>query len=210
MRPATLQRVAWVGALVLIAFLAISHWLRLAPSETAPSATKDLFALAPVTAVVVHQVETLQGAGEKEDPKVVLKPEPMKKQTPKEPSQETSSIEKANFQKLVDEVKADLPNQKDLQRLSAEQVHYVPTIVQKAALRLGDIAQAIAENSRLTEEGFQFYQECAENNNLPNSIRATCVVNHENLLKSSGSSVSSLTSDSKIDPHVISLAKRLK
>ena len=205
MKPSTKQGLAWASVMILIAISIVSYWHKGEQPERLAKEVRPV-AIAPTA---VAQTLSAPPALTQDKTEARVKPKSVKKQTLSELPQETNNTEKTNFQKLIDEVKADLPKQSALRQLNSEQTHYVPEVIQKAALRIGDIAQAIADNKRLTAEGFIFYQDCAENSELPESIRATCVVNHETLLKSSGASVNSLTTDPKISENIISLAKKL-
>jgi hypothetical protein len=116
---------------------------------------------------------------------------------------------KKQFQKLIEGVERNLPTQMDLQKMSPEEAHGPPLLIQKAALQIGEIAQAISENHELVPQGLQFYQNCAENANRPNSIRAACFTNHEDLIKEYALGAESLANDPQVSDHVKDLAKKL-
>jgi hypothetical protein len=113
------------------------------------------------------------------------------------------------FQGLVKEVNQLIPTQRELQNLSEQQAHFTPKVIVNASLGIGRIAQAISDNPNLTEDGKKFYRACAENEESPNSIRAACYFNYEEILKKTGSHDPSLKADPKISDNVKSLAHKL-
>lgn len=122
---------------------------------------------------------------------------------------ETPSETLTQFCQLVEAAQSNMPKKKDLQALPDEQVHYTPELIQRAALSVGQIAQAIADNKELVPEGLKFYRDCAEFEDSPNSIRASCYFNHEELIKKFNLKDPSLENDSKISDRVRALAKKL-
>ncbi len=137
-----------------------------------------------------------------------LEPATAKMAEPATQPQEISETQK-HFGQLIEDFKSSAPTQADLQKLTAQQVHYTPEVIFKSALRLGDIAQAIADHKDLAAAGLKFYRECAENSASPNSLRASCYVRHEKLIESSGLIEPSLSKDSQVSDHVKSLAQKL-
>ncbi len=114
------------------------------------------------------------------------------------------------FLELTQKVESSFPTQKELQQLTDHQAHYTPEVIHKSAAGLGEIAQALADNKDLSADGIRFYRECAENEAHPSSLRATCFVNHEELLKKNPSLGESLAKDAKIADQVKDLAKKIQ
>ena len=134
------------------------------------------------------------------------------------PAQKTSSFSKgfstvlsaelSEFSKLIAEVKLRIPTKKELQALDDSAVHFAPEVIQEAAFELARIAQAIIENEKLAPAGARFYQECAEMDTYPNSIRASCFINHKKLIEEYKLAADDLENDPKINSFVKKLAKK--
>jgi hypothetical protein len=82
--------------------------------------------------------------------------------------------EEIPFIELSTQVLSELPQPKDLENLSDEEVHGTPTVVREAGERLGEIAERVAKNPELREQAKEFYMACAEDDRTLQSVRALC------------------------------------
>ena len=119
------------------------------------------------------------------------------------------SAEHPEFQKKASEVRQLIPTQEQLQKLTPEEVHFTPKLIQKAALGLGELAQLISDKPELAPEAIKFYRECAETDGNPVAIRASCFASHEQLINKYHLHEESLDVDERIDETVKNLAKKL-
>lgn len=87
-------------------------------------------------------------------------------------------LTKEEFAKLSQNILGSLPNKAELKKLTNEEVHETPKIIMEAGVKLGLIAQAIANEPGLQKDGFEFYRACASSEKNPNSVRALCFSNY--------------------------------
>lgn len=87
-------------------------------------------------------------------------------------------LTREEFAKLSQNVLSSLPNKATLKKLTDEEVHETPKIIMEAGVKLGLIAQAIANEPSLQKDGFEFYRACATSEKNPNSVRALCFSNY--------------------------------
>lgn len=85
------------------------------------------------------------------------------------------------FEKMADGILKSLPKISELQKLKGEAVHSTPEIVSRAGVEVGQIAQAIHDNTKLSDDGIRFYRECATQNGGVSSVRALCYAQLRNL-----------------------------
>jgi hypothetical protein len=140
--------------------------------------------------------------------------------TPPSAANGLSSEKLQKFRALTEEVKKAIPTQADLQKMNEHDVHYTPEVIVKAGIAVGQVAEAISADPSLAAEGFKFYRECAETETNPNSVRATCFQNHEELMKTTSNrqangqangqttNEQSLDNDTKVSDHIKKLAKK--
>jgi type IV secretory pathway VirB10-like protein len=90
------------------------------------------------------------------------------------------------FLDLSQEVFKSIPTKSQLAKLPPEEVHYTPQVMFTASVELGKIAQMVSDHPGLASDGLKFYKECAENEESPTSLRASCYAEFQRLSKSSG------------------------
>jgi hypothetical protein len=97
-----------------------------------------------------------------------------------EPDSANKSVAKTHpeFQQIIAKTLAAIPSKSDLKNLTNEQVHFTPESVQNAAIAIGNLSQAVHDNPEYLSEALEFYRSCAENQNNPDSVAATCLVKY--------------------------------
>jgi hypothetical protein len=98
------------------------------------------------------------------------------------PEQEKAKSFGAKLEKSFE----SLPTKDDLKKLTAEEAHETPEIIQQAATDLGEIAEMIDADPALVSQGADFYKKCALKNSAPSSIRAMCFADLKGLGKKYG------------------------
>ena len=93
---------------------------------------------------------------------------------PKKTEDQTHFSTPEEFHVFAKSTLQKLPHLADFKKLKAEDVHETPFLIRQAGVDLGSIAAAVSEDIRLAPEAFHFYEECAANADLPDSIRALC------------------------------------
>jgi hypothetical protein len=81
------------------------------------------------------------------------------------------------FKQLADDALKSLPKQEPKKDLTEEEAHHITIKTLKETESLGDIAQAVADNPQLKKPAFDFYYQCAsdEQNNLAWTVRSRCL-----------------------------------
>jgi hypothetical protein len=189
--------------LIVVGILLMAIWAHFRNHDQ-PSVPKAELSPTSSVEVAVNTTTTLPLPSQKE----VVVMETAQKSKP-EMAPELSA-EVGRFRQMAEEAKKSIPLKKDLQSMTAKEVHMTPASIQVAAIKIGELAQAIHDDPRLAPEGLSFYRECAESDDYPNSVRASCLVNHGDLLKSSNLKAQSLEQDPKIPSHVRELAKTIQ
>ncbi len=80
----------------------------------------------------------------------------------------------ADFELLLRQARARLPEQGAFNKNSSEDVHAPPKALADAALALGEVAEAVSKDPALVPRAREFYSECALGNH-PNTVRAFCL-----------------------------------
>lgn len=102
-----------------------------------------------------------------------------------------------SFEMLATRALKNLPTNKDLRKLTAEEAHHTPAILMQAAGELGDVAEALdtrlkaaandpTEKAKAIQDGIAFYQECMNGAERPSSVRALCYSHYRELREMSG------------------------
>jgi len=81
------------------------------------------------------------------------------------------------FQQKLKAAQETMPTSEQLAELPEEQVHGTPQPLIQASIQIGEIAEAIAKNPALGEQGMEFYGNCARRRELAVSVRAHCLHN---------------------------------
>ena len=81
----------------------------------------------------------------------------------------------SDFQHLVNETLASLPNLEQLQNEKDNDFHHAPIELSKAGALLGEISQELINNPRLITQGIQFFKDCAQREEFLSSVRAVCL-----------------------------------
>lgn len=92
----------------------------------------------------------------------------------------------AEFEKYLVQIQKELPVLGDFQRLSAREVHHTPDILVAAGEKMGTIADLLSRNTNYYSAGLIFYSNCYSRKDLPDSLRALCLVNHRKMRTSHG------------------------
>ncbi len=87
------------------------------------------------------------------------------------------------FSSLITETAESIPTKADLRKLTDHEAHHMPASLQIAGEKLGQVAQAIANEPRLEPSAFSFYEKCVASSSFPDSIRALCFSNYKKLGK---------------------------
>lgn len=117
-------------------------------------------------------------------------------------SQDTS---KSALRALMTDAVSKMPRKKDLQRMSAEEVHHTPQVIADAGYRLGVIAEFLSLHPEHTKAVISFYKTCAYDSEFPTSIRAVC---YSHILKNSSSQGGELSTEG-LPSEVLEIAKLL-
>lgn len=107
----------------------------------------------------------------------------------------------------LSEAKSELTTIEEIKELSEDEIHHTPTILVESGKLIGRlISKAEAEPLR-REETLKFFLGCAENSELPESLRATCWKSTMNLIPKW--KVFIPISNAKVSDEVKELATRL-
>ncbi len=94
-----------------------------------------------------------------------------------EPKTQGGKMSLKEFKKLTEDALRTLPKQEPRKDLTEEEAHHISLKTLKETEALGYIAQAVADNPVLKRPAFDFYYQCAsdEQNNLLWTVRSRCL-----------------------------------
>jgi hypothetical protein len=93
------------------------------------------------------------------------------------PTSQNGKMSLNEFKTLTQTALKTLPKQAPRKDLTDEEAHHISVKKLKETESLGDIAQAVADNPALKKPAFDFYYQCAsdEQNNLLWTVRSRCL-----------------------------------
>lgn len=150
--------------------------------------------------------EKLNSENINKTPAVTLSKE--KSMLSKPEAKKTSTITIEDFRKFLMETRNELPTRQDVKAYAAEDIHHANEALIKAGSKLGRIVATLEKDPSLIKEALYFYEDCALDQDILNSVRALCFSNLERWHKILGNE-SEINTD-PIPEHIRNLARDLK
>lgn len=85
------------------------------------------------------------------------------------------------FTEYTSRLLLEMPKIQDLKSIKGFSAHQMPQPLLKAAAQLGELKDMISQNSNLKQPAFEFYRNCAYQEDLALTVRALCFKNASEL-----------------------------
>lgn len=93
------------------------------------------------------------------------------------------------IQSFLNEGYAQFPKQKDLQKKSQGQVHFIPVEVKLTGEFISKVVTTSRSNKQFKDEAYPFFSKCARDEELPTTVRALCLSHYLRWAKDKGDKI---------------------
>lgn len=102
---------------------------------------------------------------------------------------EFDKADKKEIQTFLNKGYSQFPKQKDLQKKTSGQVHFIPVEIKLTGEFISKIVQTSRQNSKFKAEAYPFFANCARDGQLPTTVRALCLSHYLRWAKDKGDKI---------------------